>query len=106
MLDDGVFRWMIDPVQKDKKEIISTCFKRVNATTIVVIVVFFIINSFFQFRFVGIIGFIFYAAMIYHLILISVRESGNSKFYALSGILNSFVLLISEVIGLVFCILV
>ncbi len=102
MLDDGVYRWMIDPVQKDKKEIISTCLKLVNDSTIVAIAVFLIINSYFHFKFAGIIVFYFYTAMIYQLILNSVRGLGNSRLYAFSGILNSFVLLISEIIGLVF----
>lgn len=101
MIDDGIYRWMVDPNQKFKKEIVSVGIKLVNITSIVVILAFCILNIFVYVPYALLIVLFFYSSIIYQIMLNAVRGLGNSRLYAASGILNSFLLLTVEVIGIV-----
>lgn len=101
MFDDGIYRWLIDDEQKDKKLILSTCLKTVSITTSLSVIVMLLLNLKFHFHYlIGIILF-FLTNMFYQMIMNSVRGFENSSLYAASGIINSLVLLISETIGLI-----
>lgn len=101
MFDDGVYRWLIDDNQKNKKEILSTCIKTVSFTTGISVLLFLILNIEFHFEYLfGIVSF-FVSSLIYQIILNSVRGLSNTKLYAFSGILNSFLLLIFEIFGII-----
>lgn len=101
MFDDGVYRWLIDDSQKNKKEIISTCIKTVFCTTSMSVIVILILNIKLQLDYL--IGILLYLAssLFYQIILSSVRGLSNSKLYAESGILNSVLLLVFEILGVV-----
>lgn len=101
MFDDGVYRWLVDDSQKNKKEILSTSLKTVFCTTGVTVVIFLLLHLEFHFSYV--LGILLYliSGLFYQIILNAVRGLSNSRLYAASGILNSVLLLIFEVVGIV-----
>lgn len=101
MFDDGVYRWLVDDSQKNKKEILSTCLKTVFCTTSVTVVIFLLLHLEFHFSYVFGILFYLISGLFYQIILNAVRGLSNSRLYAASGILNSALLLIFEVVGIV-----
>lgn len=101
MFDDGVYRWLVDDNQKNKREVLSTCLKTVFCTTGVSVIVILLLNLEFHFGYLA--GMLVYlsSGLLYQIILNSVRGLSNTRLYATSGILNSAFLLVFEVIGIV-----
>lgn len=102
MFDDGIYRWMIDDDQDNKTLIISTCLKTIFVTTGLSIVIFLLLGLHFSFPYTIGIALYMGTSMLYQMLLNTVRGLGNSKLYAISGIINSLFLLIFEVGGLIF----
>lgn len=101
MLDDGIYRWLIDGNNETRKIIISTCLKIVNIITCGIIIIWIIINIKFKLPYFFLVAIYFYSCMIYQIVLSIVRGLGNSKLYATSGLFNSFILLLCEIVGIV-----
>lgn len=101
MFDDGAYRWLVDDKQKNKTLIIATCIKAILVTTSISIVALFALNLKFHFTYVVYIALYLASCMIYQMILNTIRGLGNSRLYATSGILNSGILLVLEVIGII-----
>lgn len=101
-LDEGIYRWLINNENENIIEIISTCTKTIIGTTVVVGCSLLLLNHFIHIQYIVQIVLLLSSMSIYQLFLNAVRGLSNSKIYALSGIINSFIDLILEFIGLVF----
>lgn len=100
--DEGEYRWLIGTDDKtEQKNIISTCIKSVFFTTVGSVIVLLLLNFGFHFQYVGLIALYMASMLIYSLFLNAVRGLSDNKLYAISGILNSCILLVCELIGLV-----
>lgn len=101
MFDDGVYRWLVDDSQKSKKEVLSTCLKTIFCTTGISVIAILLLNLEFHLEYlVGILTYLV-SGLLYQFILNAVRGLSNSKLYAASGIINSALLLVFEIIGIV-----
>ena len=100
-LDEGIYRWIIDDNKKDKRDIISTTIKMVMFTTMIAVLLFSLINCFFKIQYALIIIAFFSTSVIYQIFQNAVRGLSNSKLYASSGLFNSFVMLVVEIVGLI-----
>lgn len=101
MFDDGVYRWLIDDNHKNKSVILSTCLKTVSITTAISVIILLILNLKLNFRYLLGILLFYVTSLFYQILLNSVRGLSNSRLYATSGVLNSFILLILEIFGVV-----
>lgn len=99
--DEGLYRWLIGIDTLDKKTVVSTCLRITTVTSIGTAVLFVILNLKFHFRYVGLIALFLVSALIYQMVLNAVRGLSSNKLYAASGILNSFLVLVLEIIGLI-----
>lgn len=99
--DEGIYRWLIDS-DKNIIETISTCTKTILGTTITIGCGLLLLSRFIYIQYAGLIISLLASMAIYQLFLNAVRGLSNSKTYAISGIINSFIDLISEFVGLVF----
>ncbi|MGN1381706.1 MAG: lipopolysaccharide biosynthesis protein [Eubacterium sp.] len=99
--DEGEYRWLISARVEDRTRIISTCIKTVIATTLCLIAALFLLNVGFHFRYVVLIALYLGGSLIYSLVLNATRGLSHNKLYAASGILNSCILLVMELVGLV-----
>lgn len=99
--DEGIYRWLIDAKSEDKKTILATCIKTVLFPCSFAAIVFAFFNFWFYFQYAIEILFLFLSTLMYHLILNAIRGLSNNKLYAASGILNSSLLLLFELVGLV-----
>lgn len=100
--DEGIYRWLIDTEKKDIKRIIATCVKTIGCSTAIALAIFGLVHVKFHFQYAIDIVLLFASSLIYQLALSAVRGLSNNKLYALSGVLNSFFLLLFEVVGLIF----
>lgn len=99
--DEGIYRWLIDAKESKVKQILSTCLKTVLILTIIAIVIFEGFNFKFHFQYALEIILLFASSLIYQMVLNSIRGLANNKLYAISGVLNSFLLFTFEVIGII-----
>lgn len=100
--DEGIYRWLIGDDETDQTVIFSTCIKTTGLTTIASIGILLLVNLFFDFQYVGYIALFIATTMMYSMFLNSIRGLTKNKLYATSGIMNSVIILLIEVIGLVF----
>ena len=100
--DEGIYRWLIGYEKADKKEVIATCLKATTITSLCCVGLLLFLNLKFQFRDVSLIALFIISSMLYQMLLNAIRGLANNKLYAGSGILNSFLILVFEVIGLIF----
>ena len=100
--DEGIYRWLIGDDETDQTVIFSTCIKTTGLTTIASIGILMLVNLFFDFQYVGYIALFIATTMMYSMFLNSIRGLTKNKLYATSGIMNSVIILLIEVIGLVF----
>jgi len=98
--DEGIYRWLIGN-DEDKGQIISTCIKSTSITTIVAIALLFIVNSINQIEYVGLIALFIASSMVFSMSQNAIRGLTNNRLYAFSGILNSVLLLVFELISLI-----
>lgn len=100
--DEGIYRWLIDGDGKDIRAVISTCTKFVFTTSIICIIVIVLLNFYFHFQYIVYIILYILTNMIYQILLNAVRGMTENKTYAISGILNTFVMLIIKLPALIF----
>lgn len=100
--DEGIYRWLIGDEKTDPKEIIASCIKATTTTSLCSVVLLVLLNLKFQFRDVFLIAVFIVSSMLYQMVLNAIRGLTNNRLYAGSGILNSFLILTFEVIGLIF----
>jgi len=98
--DEGIYRWLISD-DYDKPTVISTCLKATSLTTALSIIVLFLVNLVFHFQYVELIALFLFSSMMYSMFQNVIRGLTKNKLYAVSGLLNSFVLLLFELLFLV-----
>ena len=104
-LTEGIYRWLVDSGKTEagyQERVIATCNKTILFTTGISLSIFCCINIFFNFQYAALIGILFLSTVVYLLNLDALRGLSNNKLYAISGLVNSVICLLIEVIGLVF----
>lgn len=99
-INDGVFRFLIDSTKSKRDSIISNSLKFLCVTTLVSEIVFGIFCGVYDINYALWIGLLLMTTMFFTLLQDIIRGLGKNKEYAFYGVLNSFVMLISEVVGL------
>jgi O-antigen/teichoic acid export membrane protein len=99
-MNDGVFRYLISGENKNRERILSTGFQFLCMTTGVAGICFIVVVWVYQLEYAGWIGLYFISMVFFAYLQDTVRGLGKSKVYAFCGILNSLVMLICQVIGL------
>ena len=100
MLDDGIYRWLIDEHITDKQTVISTCLKTIIFTSTFAVLLFLPIGYYLNLPHTVNICFYAFTTFVYSVVLSAVRGLTNNKLYAASGVINCLFLLVFEVIGL------
>ena len=103
-ISDGLFRWLIDKNSTDdlhKTEIISSGFIIIAFIITLLFVSFFVVKIIHPIPYQGIIFYFLFISSCYPIFQQTIRGLGLNKKYAASGIINSFVLLVSTVIFLI-----
>lgn len=98
--DEGIYRWLIGE-EYDKSTVISTCIKATGITTLFSITLLLILNVGFSIRYAELICLFVASSMMYSMFQNVIRGLTNNRLYAASGILNSLLILLFEVISLV-----
>lgn len=100
-INDGVFRFLIDAHKENQKTIISNSLKFLCFTTVITEILFVVFCGFYKIDYALWIGLLLISTMFFTLLQDIIRGLGKNKQYAFYGILNSFVMLFAEIIGLV-----
>ena len=100
-INDGVYRFLVGAKREQKSAVIGTGFRFVLLSTACSELLFILIASQLHFRYSVWIGVHFATTILYLFLQDTVRGLGDSKLYATCGVLNSLVMLIFEVIGLI-----
>jgi O-antigen/teichoic acid export membrane protein len=100
-INDGVFRFLIDSNKEKKESIIGDSLKFLCFTAIITEIIFCIFCGFYNIKYSMWIGLLLISTMFFTLLQDIIRGLGKNKKYALYGILNSAIMLVAEIIGLV-----
>lgn len=100
-INDGVFRFLIDSSKDNQGKIISGSIKFLCLITIFSEVIYAFFCSFNSIEYAIWIGFLLIGTMFYVIFQDIIRGLGKNKEYAFYGILNGFVMLLCEIVGLV-----
>lgn len=100
-INDGIFRFLIESAKNQQESIISNSIKFLCFTVIVSEVVFGIFSGIYGIDHAFWIGLLLITTIFFTLFQDIIRGLERNKKYAFYGILNSFVMLISEIIGLI-----
>src|SRR5690606_14940 len=93
-LAESIYRWLLDVEDEKLKVIVSTSLLSLSSAIFVVLVLYLIGTYFFPLEYRGVIGVYFIVMCLYPFCLAIARGMKNNKLYALSGIVNSAVLVI------------
>lgn len=99
--DEGIYRWLIDANKTEQKSIISSCIKAIGFTTLIASIFFLLVNQFICIKYGIEIIILFSSGIIYSLLLNAARGLGSNELYAKSGIINSILMLLFEIVGIV-----
>lgn len=100
-INDGVYRYLVDSDIQIQRGIISNGIQFLCLTTIASEVVFFCVSRFYSIEYIVWVALLLATTPCFALFQDIVRGLGESKFYATIGLLNSFIMLICEAVGLV-----
>jgi len=101
-INDAVFRYIVDANQELQPTIIASGFQFVIRVGLLAEVGLLLLWTWLRFQYAAWISLLMLSTVMYIFMQDVVRGIGESKLYAGLGIMNSFVMLILEVIGLVF----
>lgn len=99
-LNDGIYRFLVDGDQKNQTMLIGSGVRFLCITTAVTEILFAVFCSFYNLHYAVWIGLMLASTMFLELFHNIVRGLGQSKFYAGIGLLNSFLMLLFETVGL------
>ncbi|AFQ45982.1 lipopolysaccharide biosynthesis protein [Desulfosporosinus meridiei] len=99
-INDGVYRYLIGGENENRQKILSTGFQFLCLTTSAAGLCFIALVWVYHLEYAGWIGLYFASMMFFTYLQDTVRGLGESKVYAFCGILNSLIMLICQVIGL------
>jgi len=100
-LQDGLYRYLVGSPLDRQQAVLKSGFRCLMLTTVLSELIYVVVIIFFPVKYPVLIALYFATTVFYVALQDSVRGLGNSKTYALIGILNSAVMLIVEVIGVV-----
>ena len=95
-LSESVYRWLLDSKNKNFEEIISSSILTLAITVLCVFLLFILSTFFFNLKYKFLIGGYFIVLCIYPYFLAVARGMRMNKLYALSGIINSIILVLSN----------
>ncbi|TYR36883.1 oligosaccharide flippase family protein [Sphingobacterium phlebotomi] len=93
-LAESIYRWLLDVEVTELKRVISTSFLSLFCAILAILVVYLIGTHFYSLEYRGIIGVYFIVMCLYPFCLAVARGMKKNKLYALSGLVNSAVLVI------------
>lgn len=99
-INDGVFRFLIDSSAEGQNTVIASGIKFLCVTTIISEGIFCVFCSFYSVQYAIWIGLLLATTMFFVLLQDVIRGLGKNKEYAFYGILNSFIMLVAETVGL------
>lgn len=100
-LNDGVYRFLVDDKEDKKEDILTTGFKVLCVTTGISEIILIGLSFFYKFEYAIWIG-LYLVTLIFYLFFQDViRGMGKSRLYVAIGIVNSMVMLVAEIIGLI-----
>ena len=99
-LNDGVFRFLIESEKEQSKAIIGNSTKFLCLTTLVTEILFAVFCAFVNIQYALWVGLLLALTMFFILFQDIIRGLGLNKEYAFYGVLNSVVMLVMEVVGL------
>lgn len=99
-INDGVYRYLVDAQREKQSNIIGNGFHFLCLTTFLAEVLFLLVTSRFKIQYAVWIGALFASTMFFVFMQDAVRGLGQSKLYAVMGVLNGVVMLLSEIVGL------
>lgn len=99
-LNDGVFRFLIESEKEQSKAIIGNSTKFLCLTTLVTEILFAVFCAFVNIQYAFWVGLLLALTMFFILFQDIIRGLGLNKEYAFYGVLNSVVMLVMEVVGL------
>jgi len=91
-LSDGMYRWLLDIKDKRFHETLSSSFYTLTGAVLTILLLFYGVSSFFTLRYKWLIGGYFLVSCFYPFLLATARGMRLNKLYALSGMVNSGVL--------------
>jgi len=91
-LSDSIYRWLLDIKDKKFHEVISTSFILLGITIIIFLLLIYILTFFFEIKYKWLVAEYFLISCIYPFVLAIARGMRLNKLYALSGIINSLIL--------------
>lgn len=101
-MNDGIYRFLAERKDKNSLATVGTGVKFLVLTTLFTEFVFFIISFFYHFEYAEWIALYICSVIFYAFFQDAIRGFGSSKLYAFTGVLNSAVMLVYEIIGLMF----
>lgn len=100
-INDAVYRYLVD-ANKSRSSIIASGFRFIVCAALIAEGILVVLWLRFQFQYMVWISLLMLSTMAYIYMQDVVRGTGDSKLYAGIGLMNSFVMLLFEVVGLVF----
>lgn len=100
-INDGVYRYLIDSKVKNKSLVLSTSITFILVTCFVAETIILSINFFVNIDYCFLIMAYLFSFILFAFLQDSIRGLSRSRIYAESGIVNSFVTLVIEIVGLI-----
>lgn len=100
-INDGVFRFLVDSDKNQQNAIVGNVLKFLCITTVASELIFAVFCGFVNVRYAVWIGLLLFATIFFTLMQDVIRGFGLNKEYAAYGVLNSIVMLVMEVVGLI-----
>lgn len=99
-LNDGVYRFLVDEKSQSPQTVLNTGLRFVILSTLISEAAFLIFANAFRLEYIIWIALYFATITLFTFLQDAIRGLNGSKLYALTGIVNSFVMLVCEIIGL------
>ena len=99
-INDGVYRYLVDSKKEERSTIIGNGFSFLCLTTLLAEFLFLLVNFRLDIQYAVWVGALFASTMFFVFLQDAVRGLGQSKLYAAMGVLNSVVMLLCEIVGL------
>ncbi len=100
-LHEGMYRFLVDSGKYKKFEVLATSFKTLLLIAISSEIGFFIFSKFINVELSLLIIFYSISMILYYTIQMAVRGLSDNKLYASVGVINSLIILVCEVVGIV-----
>ena len=99
-ISDAVYRYLIDAEDKTREIILATAFKFLLVTTSISVIIFSFISSKYNLKYSVWIALYLVSTIFYFFFHDAIRGLAENRKYAMVGLLNSIVMLLIEIFGL------